>query len=101
MLAQGTITPMGICRQCALIRPGVFYVVTDHEPVVLCYLDAAEALLTEDIKDLGQPWHEWIMFYGSALEKIFELWPSWMGTLEHERHMVISDINKKMRRGRN
>ncbi|WP_053960040.1 hypothetical protein [Sulfobacillus thermosulfidooxidans] len=74
--------------------------ITDHEPMILCYEQAAEALFTDEIRDLGRPWQEWIMYAGPALDKIFGLWPSWIGTLEEERHMIVADFTKKMRRGR-
>ena len=90
MLARGVLTPIGICRQCVLIRPGVFYVMAGNSCAVLCFPEAAQALLTPEILQTAQSWQEWLWFSGSSVMKIFHLWPKWRETLEQERHIVVA-----------
>ncbi|HBQ96298.1 MAG: hypothetical protein C7B43_11690 [Sulfobacillus benefaciens] len=100
MCAPETPTPIGKCLQCVLIRPGVFYLVTDTAQAILCYPRTAKSFFTSDILALAQPWERWLLFTGLGFEKILNLWPAWGETLAQQRHKIITQDVRRLWRGR-
>lgn len=99
MLALQTPTPIGDCRKCVFVRPGVFYIRTDDAQGMVCHPSAAESLLTDEILAMAQGWECWLLFTGLGLEKILNLWPAWGEALEPYRHIMTTKDVRRIRHG--